>query len=298
MNLLIVVLSLIMVLSAISYARLESFLKSRFHAKEWSWIAHESERDRFNHAQLICNAKSQENKAPAPSTPPPKKDDKTPAPSPGVGQISLSWLFKKDFREKHKAAFPKVEELFVKLLTDAWGNQPFFIQLQEERPEFLKGILEEILILSEKANVKDSKLKVTHLDDLIYLPWNDLTLKTAFARMLQEGLIFKGSDRQNSQDLETMSSPTGYQSLNDYFSAREADKIRVWLAPRPILKALFPDSWQEVIKTREALWRELKKENGPSADELSTRFEQTFSEKTPYPELVDFKVTKTNILDR
>jgi hypothetical protein len=186
----------------------------------------------------------------------------------------------------------------VKLLTDAWGNQPFFIQMQEERPDFLRAILQEIVMISDKANVKNSKLKVTHLDDLIYLPWSDVNLKIAFARMLQEGLIFKGSDRTNGDSSDLMSSPTGFQSLNDYFTSREADKIRVWLAPRPLLKALFPDSWQEVIKTREALMRELKKENGPSAEDLSARFEQQFSEKTPYTELVDFKVTKTNILNR
>ncbi|MCB1114397.1 MAG: hypothetical protein KDK62_06545, partial [Chlamydiia bacterium] len=188
MNLIIFVLSLILVLSAMSYARLDSFLKSRFHAKEWSWIMQESERDLYNRKQKSCNKKTEKETK--------KEESPTSKDSPGNGRISLSWFFKKEFREKNPALFLETKELSQELVKNAWGNQPFYKDLEKEKPDFVSLMFEEIIQLADRASEKDSKAKLTHLEDLIYLPWSDLQIKTAFGRMLQEGLIYNKKGRE------------------------------------------------------------------------------------------------------
>lgn len=299
MNLIVFVLSLILVLSAMTYARLDSFLKGRYHANEWSWVMRESERDLYNRKLAKCTPK--ENKPPqnpADEKSPPPPGDKSPRVENGTGRISLAWFFKPEFRIKHGELVPKMEDLAIQLVENAWGNQPFYIELAKEQPEFVRAMFEEIVSLVEKNS--SDKMKIKTLDDLIFLQWSDLKLKTAFGRMLQEGLIFdkKGRDAVKEEEIEIP--PKGFQSLNDYFVTQEKDKIRVWLAPRKLVLVLFPDPGvaEAVIQMREELYRELSKKDAPSKDELGARFKEAFSDKTPYLELVDFTVTATNIKGR
>lgn len=327
MNLLIFILSLIMMLSLMTYARLESFTKSHVQASEWLWLMKESERDTFNKAQKVCNSidkkkadkakKDKETKDNAPPPPPPPevpKDDKdkeptgtngvkdeitkpqeNESPSPGSGKISLGWFLDKSFREKYKDRLTQMTSLMETFIATQWGNQPFYKKLEKDRPNFVPLMFEDMYDSVEKAKLDNPKFKVSSLDDLLFITWKDPELKTAFARMLQEGLTYK-RDPDPSEGISAVEkdSPKGYQSLNDFFASKKNEKIRVWLAPKALLLALYgdPKTVEEIVKTREAYYKEMRNGSATAAD-LKKKFEELFSSRTNFNDLLDYTVTTT-----
>lgn len=308
-----------MLLALMTYARLESFTKSHIQASEWVWLMKESERDTFNKAQKICNeadkkkakdkkkeaekAAKGETPAPAPTPTPPKDENKpaeTPPPSPpptpaGTGKISLAWFLKKDFREKNKDKMAQTVSLIENIISTQWGSQPFYKNLEKERPNFVPQMLQEMTDSVEKAKIDNPTLKIKSLDDLLFVTWKDADLKIAFSRMLQEGLIYK-REKESDEGLSDIisSSPKGYQSLNDFFTTKDFAKIRLWLAPRSLLLALFgdPKTVEEIVKTRESYHKEMKKGSADSKD-LSKKLEEMFASRTSYNDLLDYTVTTT-----
>lgn len=285
MNLIIFVLSLIMILAAMTYTRFESFSKSHLQSQEWVSLLQDSQRDLYNQQQKKCRLKKRAKK----SEP---TDKQTKGKTPGSGKIPLAWLLGKSEHQK------EVQELIESLITCLWSDQPFYKRLAKERPQFVEALLQDILNTSSK--ITDEKEAIKNLDQLMVTNWNDLELKTAFGRMLQDGLVYDKKNIRNdgSPDL-TYKSPKGFQSLRDYFTNQKTDKIRVWLAPRALLGAIFrdPQVVEEVINLRKELYGQVKKK-GSDADALSKQFEETFSSKTSYKDLLDWQVTMTDVRNR
>lgn len=319
MNLLIFVLSLLMILSAMTYARLDSFMKSRVQAGEWRWVMKESERDLYNQKQKICNAeikkaekKESSTTTVAASNTADKKEAETPANKPSgpttprSGLLNPSWLLNKEIREKE--GFDK--ENFIAMIEDLmnknWGNQPFFKRMESERPDFVSALIKEMIDVADKANKKDEDgkavQKVVTLDDLIMRTWSDQSLKNAFGHMLQVGLVYNRKDARSDENSDiSYVSPQGFQSLNDYFATKNTgDKIRVWLAPRAVLKVLFPDPavLEEVIKMRAEINKEVKKGGKDSTQPLTDKFQEAFQGKSPYSDFLDFTVSTTDTSKR
>lgn len=309
MNLLIFILSLIMMLSVMTYSRLENFTKNHIQAQEWRWIMKESERDVYNRRQAQCNAEinktnktNKDNPTPPPSEEQKKEESANPLPEGktetqknGSGKISLAWLLNKDLREKKADAFQNMSTIIQTMIVEAWGNQPFYKKLDQERPGFVKLMLQDMVESVEKYKATDKRKKVSTLDDLLFISWSDLSLKEAYGRMLQESLIYDRSQDKTKPAEGRGVSPKGFQSLRDYFEFKENDKIRLWLASRPVLMALFSDEQivNNIIDTRTEYYREIRNNNTPTA-ELSKKFQENFSPQTPYNELIDYKITKTN----
>lgn len=291
MSILVFVMSLIMLLSVMTWSRLETFLQSRLQAEEWVWLMKESERSVFNRIEKAhVPAKTAAQKTP--KAPKDKKTDSKPAPTPGSGQISLAWLFDKSFRENAKERSPKMQEVIEKLIDNLWKDQPFYKKLESERPRFVRALLAEIIELTGD--------KIKKFEDLIDLNWRDYELKEALGRMIQSGLVYKRPPLKPGEKPEVPAhSPVGFQSLKDYFTSKKLDKIRVWLAPRALLLALFndPQTVAEIVRKREELYKEVKNSrslSGEAQTAYTKQFEGAFSSRTPYGDLLDFTVTTTD----
>lgn len=295
MNLILFVLSLILILATMTYSRFESFTKGQVQAENWREILMEAQRDRYNQHQKKCRPPTPKKEKRAVEEKPKKSQEAKKSIAPGSGQISLAWLLDKKFRESKPEANKEMTELIHDLLVQQWGQQPFYKRLAKDHPHFVRALLNDIIATADQ--VKDVKKGVKNLDQLIMMDWNDLELKTAFGRMLQEGLVYnKKFKRQDGHPDVTYDSPQGFQSLRDFFTSRHFDKIRVWLAPRGLLLAIFRDPAlvEEVVQMRQELYSEARKE-GTDKEALSKQFEEAFSSKTVYKEVLDWHVTTTKV---
>ena len=72
------------------------------------------------------------------------------------------------------------------------GNQPFYKIAEKEHPGFVRATCRIMIESVDKAKSENPKSQIKSLDDLLYVPWTNLTLKRAFGMMLQEGLIYDG----------------------------------------------------------------------------------------------------------
>ena len=301
MNLLIFTLSLILILAAMSYARFENFTKNRFQANMWMAILKDSQRDLYNQQQKLKTVEAPkkpkgrkftaENQTPSnDKQPQPEKPKRVDA---GSGRISLGWFF--DEKHTEKEAFKHIEALTKTLIENQWGKQPFYRQILKEHPDFLSQLIQTMIALGQEAKLKNQK-PLKHLDDLIYLEWPDNELKAAFGRMLQDGLIYEGTSFHDDGSPEvSYSAPKGFQNLNDYFTAPFKDKIRIWLAPRPILRALFQDPAvvSAIVERRREYYKEARKGDTNKRNEIADDLAQEFASKTPYGDIIEWKVTKT-----
>lgn len=312
MNLLIFILSLIMILAAMTYSRVESYMRNSVQAQEWRWIMKESERDLYNIKQAKCNDevsdKPPEETVPLPpgekkeSTPKKETEKTTKKATPaGTGKISVAWLFDKSTRESPTFDKEKAAAVIEQLIVINWKDQPFYRIMEKKRPQFAGALVKEMMRLGDKANEADDKTgkvakPLKNLDDLIYLAWSDPELKLAFGRMLQEGLIYNRAGARDDLSSEIVyNSPKGFQSLKDFFTQTKKDKIRVWLAPKAILRVIFPEPEvvDAVIKMREQLAKEMKKRGEDNSSPLNDQFQAAFSGSTPFADLLDFTVTTT-----
>lgn len=283
MNLILFVLSIVMILAAMTYNRFESFSKSYLQAEQWRQILVEKQRDRFNQQQKKC--------PPAKKAAEPKeeKEPKAKSTPPGSGQISLSLLL-----ARGKPGHEEAMTLLKNLLTRLWGNQPFFKQLAEKRPDFLDALLNDMVETAERAALEKKEIKT--LDGFITTNWGDIELKVAFGRMLQEGLVYHRDPEPREENPDIIyEAPPGFQTLRDYFTTKKHDQIRLWLAQRPLLESIFPDKQtvDEFIKERKAIYNELKRKEA-NREQIQQHFKETFSSKTPFKELLDWEVTLTN----
>lgn len=324
MNILLFVTSLIMLLTAMTYARLANFFESHTQAVEWQAQMEETERSVYNHEMLRqLAAPPKKTTPPATTTPPPAQktpDDKQPDPdpkpaapksSPKDAKIHFRWFTDKAMREGHEQEFAKYYDLTKTLIRILYSQQPFFKIMEKSRPDFLDDLLQEIMRTSDGYLQLDQKNKIASLSDLMYLKWSDLELKRLFSRLMSQTPIYKRvpepdelppTDAEEEFDKGEFDqtipySKEGYQSLNDYFTIRKADKIHVYLASKPLLLALFrdPQIVARIIEMRNHLYLQVRKKNPSISKEDATKeFESNFKSLSLYEAILDFTVTTTD----
>ncbi len=103
-------------------------------------------------------------------------------------------------------------------------------------------------------------------------------------------------DSENTPDLY---SPEGYYSLLNYVTLADATHVRVFLANRLLLLAIFEDPVvvESILSTRHELYRKLLSHVQPLTNqEASEIFEKAFIDRSDptLRELLDFSITKTN----
>lgn len=321
MNILIFVMTLILLLSTLTYARLDIFFKSHLRAKEWVILTQMSERSAYN--QIMKKSVPKKKQTEEKKGKPPEKEEKSPSESkatPGYGKISYSWFLDKSFREKNKEAFPLVLDVLRKVIHETYQKQPFFRQLSERRADFVDQMIHEVIAVSESYNgQKNVKYKIKDFQDLFYAQWNDPELREAFAYMVQEGLVYKRPEKQDvtlfqnenegkvskelnelneSQASENISEVRkGFQSLRNYFNKFQNTKVRVFLAPEELLLAFYSDPKivEKIVMARNRLYKEVC--HGRTAEDATQEFEREFTIAAFEP-ILDFTVTKTNPKNR
>jgi hypothetical protein len=217
---------------------------------------------------------------------------------------------------KRKTQFAKEEAqmryLFKKLLDVLYKGHNFYDKLLAKRPNASDEILSGLII----ADQLPKKNKIMRAEDLSVLEFDDPILNDAVYHMLagtmekipepknpvmppeneEENEEDEGSDAQCRQ-LPEFKSRAGYYSIKDFITIQTLARVRVFLAPRKILLAIFTDPVlvEEVIAMRRSLHKQVRKTK--DAQSATNAFKEVFLNRTDPnldETLLDFTVTSTN----
>ena len=182
-------------------------------------------------------------------------------PAAAIRKLTIAPLFDRDD--------PARKELLVRLLTTTYGNYGFFPEALVHRPTLFDQIATQLITAG-----RDKRKKI----ELAHITFDDEETKTLYARMVAG----------DGDHLPQLSSLIETQSKNP---------IRLYLAHRPLLIAIFGDSTtvDTIFDRRRALFQNVN--NGQmSKEKASALFKAEIKELLPpqYPlDLFNFKVTKS-----
>lgn len=222
-----------------------------------------------------------------------------------TSRLSFYPFTKKKPTAKDKRSADQVVMIGKELIKVLYQDQKFYKDLQETRPDFLNDLFQAI----QKAiqELPDTQ-GISKPADLANLDLNDPELNEVFYKILKgnkDETIEKREtekvvqqDDLDAEDFESFDTNDGYLSLLDYINMSTKTKIKIYLASRPLLMALFGDTAtvNEIISLRKALFKEIKAKRLDAKD-ASKIFEKNFANRLSLvldTDFLDFSVSKTD----
>jgi hypothetical protein len=316
MNILLYVMTMLMALSLLTYARLESFRTFSGMKMQFTTYMQAIERQPINTISQEWYDRTVVNRRVSQDT-----RDK----APGSSRLSFYLFLNKEEREKQTEAYQQTRELAKHLMVALYGTENFFKEMLSEHPTFLDEIIMEIETLSEAL---PKGKKITKAAGLANLQLSNPELHRVFNRMLhgelppvqetpkatkplftevefsfgKSGIISEASNDDDDEmdaalESEEAHSQVGIVSLIDNITVKNRKKIRVYLASRALLLAIYGDhgTVDSILETRKQMYGQLKSD-GTLKDSLSQSFKERFSNMghaSSYTAILDFAVTKT-----
>lgn len=313
MNVLLFTTSMILLLSALTYARLETYRSFSILQGQFNHYMAVTERGTINsRAEKWYNDSQGSRSGRTPQLQPQGKRQ-------SLSRLSFIVFVDSKKQEAYAQEFPQLLNLAKKLIIYLYKDTAFFQRLEQRRPDFVSALLSSLMIAENLP--KAQKLK--RAADLANLNLQDPDLNDAFYLILQgtlkpssprgEELFNKGPPCQlpaeSSQEeeggieigqLEEVKSPQGYYSLLDYITLQDAAKVRVYLASRPLLMAIFDDPAvvSSFLETRCHLYRNVMHDALTPEQASQNLRSQFLPQSKGFDEtILDFSVTKTNPSD-
>ena len=199
-------------------------------------------------------------------------------------------------------------KLLIRLIATLYEEKTFFqdVGMKEQDIEAL------MKLFFDKAKILAGNTPIKNKLDLA----NVIVENSMYEEVIYK--ILKGNNPIKKKWGDTkLESPENYDSLLEYVNLQKRETLMsVYLAPRPLLLALFQDPAvvEEIIKEREVIYGKLNSKKGdaklnsvstqdtttpaaPAPAELySEEFQRMFAQKLPHdmdPTLIDFAVSKT-----
>lgn len=308
MNILIFVMTMLMILASITYAKLDAFRGARVFQTVYEESLQKEERGVINsRAEKVYEAVKINT----------KEGEERPRNS-GTARIGIKLFVDKHARDKGDE-WSQTKILFKNLLDVLYQDQPFYRDLAAKRSSFVEEIIEELVLSIDElsremkpktaADLANIRLPDPQLDKALYLMLRGASYMQIGAP--QQGGQPLGADNQEEVEPDTTApedqklgeeemqehvSSKGYYSLLDFVTLSSPPKIRVYLAPREVLMAIFldPGTVDSVIQERSELHKQAKA--GSDVKELGTKFKNEF-ERYKDPRIdeksLDFSVSKT-----
>jgi hypothetical protein len=306
MNVLIFVVTMVMLLSLMTYSRLDSYRNSQTYQVIFKHFMEKDERGYINvrGRKTYEDIKVKEGEENGDGKKKSKKVDASPS-------ISIALLLDPKREEKTKE-WEQTKILLASLMKTLYSNQPFYIELEKEHPGFVNDLIRD-LTQTIDALPKETKPKIPQ--DLGNLRLSDPKLDAALYKMLKGALklnvvtdeqknekatevIVETSvdDNEISNKTDEYQSPEGYYSLLDYLTDKPSKQVRVYLAPLNVLLSIFSkDSVNDIIAVREQLYKQAMA--GSDTDQLSESFKNQFlklKDAAIDDDTLNFTVNKTN----
>lgn len=315
MNVLIFVTTILMLLSIMTYARLESYRNSQAFQIVFKHYMQDKERGFINgkaddvYKSIIVHEKEEEKPGEDKAKKNPRAD--------GSPRIAIGLLFEKN-RDSKKDDWDQTRILLKKLIINLYENQPFYQKVAAGRPMIVDDLIAAITqaidqipddkALKKTGDLANLKLADPVLDSLLYKILHGAFYMNAHIDGQNLVLPEVSTDNISDDDSEAMSdepgqsveykSPEGYYSLLDFVTGKQKPKIRVYLAPRSVLMAIFKNdkpTVENIIQERERLFQQAS--HSDQLDQLSESFKNQFERLHDHDindETLNFTVSKTN----
>ena len=308
MNVLIFVVTLLMLLALMTYTRLDSYLSSQVFQTIFSYYMENDEREYTNLQALSAYDHINVNKV--------KKDEKSKPKQKAAGspRVSIFLWFNKTQREEKPKEWAQTKVLLKNLMSSLYGGQPFFQKSLENNPALLDQLISAVAQTVD-ALPKDQKPKTAK--DLANLKLADPELDQVFYKILQgahckpvatteskakeeHSLEESQGDSVEENGSEEYRSTKGYCSILDFITGAAHAKVRVYLASREVLNAIFPDSQvvDDIIVERQQLYKQAlsAEDSQPLAEQFKEHFSR-FKDSAIDDDTLSYDVTKTNPKD-
>jgi hypothetical protein len=313
MNVLIFVTTILMLLSLMTYARLETYRNSQAFQSIFKHYMQETERGVINgQAQTVYESivvKEDDKKGETKKNP---AIDANP-------RIAIGLLFDPT-RDSQVKDWEQTKILLKNLIETLYDKQPFYQKIHQQRPVFIDELINAIMKTVDDLPAEKKPKKTTDLGNLKLL---DPVLDDALYKILhgapnlnvvtyeqkrveqqndsnkfsEDDIATTGENVESGQESDTYQSPGGYYSLLDYVTGKKKPKIRIYLAPRNVLLAIFKDETtvDTIINERESLYRQAvdSEKMEPFNESFKNQFEK-LRDQAIDPETLNFSVSKTN----
>ncbi len=176
--------------------------------------------------------------------------------------------------QEHNPKYEATKLLFARLLNALYEDTSFYQHAIQQYPHVESRLIQEMreAAITYKANfLKSSSFKT---QDIQKLTLKDPLLHDTIYRMLCGS---KSTKKSISSTLES------YYSFTDFIKTNEGSTIaHVWLAPKPILTALFqnPKIVADICNARKGFYREARRDSSKIL-QLSKEFENMFKQYVP-----------------
>lgn len=277
MQILFFVISMLLLLAAMTYAKMESY-KSMVLFRNQLESYSDVRKNRFDarfYESLYEN------------TPMESKDGgKGGSKGEGFAYIGLTPLFSDSPDDEAGRDFSK--KLLKELIPLLYEDQIFYQDILAERPSFASDLVEE-LAKSLQQTIKTKGKPIKKIEEIANIEFEDPLLAEGWYKILK-GFSAPYEERTEMRE--------EYPSLIDYITIKGEGKIRVYLAPRPILEVLFGDigTANEVASLRNELYSDVSADR-VQPEEATKAFEEAFQSRlrSDIPrDKTDFSVSKTN----
>lgn len=229
----------------------------------------------------------------------------------GLSSISLFLFINKD-QDRSSDIYRQTRELLKHTILDLYKDQDFFKKAIQERASLVDELIEEIEFSTDQLSEDD---KIKRLEMLTTLPFRSRELHHLFFLMLEgvpkqtaplskeitplEPIIFDTDDEDIIKEESSEShSPSGNISLLDVVSIKKSKKVRVFLASRTILNAIYedPSLTERIIERRRELYKQVRQDSSRK-DELTKQFQEEFAHAgraQEFSAILNFAVTNTD----
>ena len=309
MNVLLIVTTMIMIMASLTYARLEIYRSLSLRQAEFERYMNTTERGYINSTAEWWYDNSKAEIRGSSSNPQTRTDARS----------HLSFLIFVDNKQaaKHAKEYPKLYYMAKKLIVSLYKDQPFFQEFVQLRPDIVDALLRSLI----KADGLPNEQKLKKAPELANLDLGDPVLDS-FLYFILKGLQVEEEEKKTDSGLpplmepliqeeegevddeveepnhkEAFKSPKGYRSLLDFIALDDAVKIRVYLASKELLTAIFDnkDTVDAIMAARTDLYKKVIA--GLDAPQASAQFKSLFASKSDPmfdDTVLDFTVSKTN----
>lgn len=286
MNILMFVMTMMMLLGVMTYAKLDSFRTVAGLEIQFENYMQLMERKAINEG-AACQYDSAHFKKEAETDEPPCDESAPAKRSNATSTLPIGILLKNPADINTSEEYHYTAALLKALINNVYGNYDFFKKALEERPNAVEELLTAVPIAMQN---KSKQEKITKAKDLANLDLGDPWLNQFFYKLLKGAVI-------NYKTPKGTLIEEGYPSLLKYVNIGSNKRLRVYLAPKSLLQVLFnPAVADEIVTAREYFHKEVAG-NRMDASTATEKFEGMFALKVnpivPIKRL-DFSVSKTD----
>jgi len=273
-----------MLMTLMTYSRIENYRGFAIMQSQFEFYMKSLEREEYNNKAWKCYHANHATKKDV-------EDDKREQNAPGSSKLSFKIFIDKEEREKNQQRYLQYSLIAKNLLHALYDDTKFFKEALAKD----EGIIDRLLVAIGDGSAKFSaKEKISKLCDLSRLKFEDEDLQFLFYNMLEGGVEIP------KEEQGTLKLQKSYPKLGDYLTMQNKTQIRIYLASKPLLLAIFgePSVVDEIIEKRKELFGEVtKKIDAMSVADAKVIFQNQFEGRRInglIAEILDFTVSKSD----